>query len=111
VTNKQRGAGAARKGLQDEHYIGPIVFISTRIFPETPPVMEPNEKEHTGEEEIEIQPLRGKRPDGVVGEMKPRKFIERIRRAQREGNLEEEEASWRELEPYLRDSENAPPDS
>jgi hypothetical protein len=89
--------------LQDEHYIGPIVFISARIFPETPPVMEPNEKEHTGEEEIEIQPLRGKRPKGVVGEMKPRQAIETIRRAQRERSLEEDEESWREIEPYLRD--------
>ena len=103
MTNKQPGAGAARKGLQDEHYIGPIVFISARIFPETPPVMEPNEKEHTGEEEIEIQPLRGKRPKGVVGEMKPRQAIETIRRAQRERSLEEDEESWREIEPYLRD--------
>ena len=65
--------------------------------------MEPNEKEHTGEEEIEIQPLRGKRPKGVVGEMKPRQAIERIRRAQRERSLEEDEESWREIEPYLRD--------
>jgi hypothetical protein len=71
-----------------------------------------NSGEHTDREEqvecteeIEIQPLRGKRPNGVVGEMKPRQFIERIRRAQREHTLEDDEASWRELEPYLRDSD------
>jgi hypothetical protein len=61
------------------------------------------EKKVERTEEIEIQPLRGKRPKGVVGEMKPRQAIDTIRRAQREGSLEDDEACWRELAPYLRD--------
>jgi hypothetical protein len=58
-----------------------------------------------GEGQIEIQQkLRGPKPDNVTGRMKPRQLINTIRQAQRDGNLDEDEESWRELEPYLRDA-------
>lgn len=47
--------------------------------------------------------LRGERPPGVVGRMKPRQLIEALDRAQREADPEQEERSWRELERILRE--------
>ncbi len=51
----------------------------------------------------EIQKLRGKRPPGVVGRMKPRQLIELLERMEREHTLEEEERTWRELDRILRE--------
>ncbi len=47
--------------------------------------------------------LRGKRPPGVVGRMKPRQFIEIMEEAQRERTLEEDERSWKELDRILKE--------
>ena len=56
-----------------------------------------------GEQKIEIQQkLRGPKPKGVVGRMKPRQAIEAVEKAQRERTKEEDEESWRRVEPYLR---------
>lgn len=47
--------------------------------------------------------LRGERPPGVIGEMKPEKLIEALDRWQQEGSLEEEERTWKELDRILRE--------
>lgn len=47
--------------------------------------------------------LRGERPPGVVGRMKPRKLIDFLEKEQRERTLEEDEQSWGELERILRE--------
>lgn len=47
--------------------------------------------------------LRGERPPGVVGRMKPRQLIELIERMKREHTLEEEERTWKELDRILRE--------
>jgi hypothetical protein len=50
--------------------------------------------------------LKGERPPGVIGEMKPKKALKMLRRWREEGSLEEEERVWEQLEPALRDSLN-----
>lgn len=47
--------------------------------------------------------LRGERPPGVIGEMKPEKIIEALNKWQKEGSLEEEERTWKELDRILRE--------
>ena len=47
--------------------------------------------------------LRGKRPPGVIGEMKPEKVREMLERWKKEGSLEEEERTWKELDRILRE--------
>jgi hypothetical protein len=56
------------------------------------------EKRQTKKRKIK---LRGERPPGVIGEMKPEKLIEMLDRWQREGSLEEEERIWKELDRIL----------
>ncbi len=47
--------------------------------------------------------LRGERPPGVIGEMKPEKIIKMLDKWQKEGSLEEEERTWKELDRILRE--------
>ncbi len=47
--------------------------------------------------------LRGERPPGVIGEMKPEKVLEMLEEWRQEGSLEEEERTWAELDRILRE--------
>ena len=47
--------------------------------------------------------LRGKRPPGVIGEMKPEKMLRMLDKWKEEGSLEEEERTWKELDRILRE--------
>ena len=58
-------------------------------------------EKHSEQEKQKIK-LRGKRPPGVIGEMKPEKILEMLDRWRQEGSLEEEERTWKELDRILR---------
>jgi hypothetical protein len=58
------------------------------------------EKEQTKKRKIK---LRGERPPGVIGEMKPEKAIKMMEKWQKESSLEEEERTWKELDRILRE--------
>src|SRR5699024_3722031 len=58
------------------------------------------EKEQTKKRKIK---LRGERPPGVIGEMKPEKAIKMMEKWRKEGSLEEEERTWKELDRILRE--------
>ncbi len=47
--------------------------------------------------------LRGERPPGVIGEMKPEEALEMMKKWREEGSLEEEERTWAELDRILRE--------
>ena len=47
--------------------------------------------------------LKGERPPGVIGEMKPEKVLEMLKQWSEEGSLEEEERTWAELDRILRE--------
>lgn len=47
--------------------------------------------------------LKGRRPAGVIGEMKPEELLKALREARKEHTLEDDEQSWRELDRILRE--------
>lgn len=61
-----------------------------------------SEKSQSEKTERKIE-LRGERPPGVIGEMKPEKILEMLDRWREEGSLEEEERTWKELDRILRE--------
>jgi hypothetical protein len=60
-------------------------------------------RENSSEQKQQKIELRGKRPPGVIGEMKPEKALEMLKRWREEGSLEEEERTWKELDRILRE--------
>lgn len=61
-----------------------------------------SEKSQSEQTERKIE-LRGERPPGVIGEMKPEQALEMLDRWRQEGSLEEEERTWKELDRILRE--------
>lgn len=61
-----------------------------------------SQKSQSEETERKIE-LRGERPPGVIGEMKPEKALDMLDRWREEGSLEEDERTWKELDRILRE--------
>ena len=61
-----------------------------------------SEKSQSEQTEKKIE-LRGERPPGVIGEMRPERALEMLERWRQEGSLEEEERTWKELDRILRE--------
>ena len=62
--------------------------------------MSEHKDEQTEPRKIE---LKGERPPGVIGEMKPEKALRMMRKWREEGSLEEEERTWKALDRILRE--------
>ena len=61
-----------------------------------------SKKRQSEETERKIE-LRGERPPGVIGKMRPEKALDMLDRWREEGSLEEDERTWKELDRILRE--------